>query len=206
MNAARLAVLALSLVAGAAQAELSSNPRVAAAQAAQRDLWLGHVFWVRAVAVATLDGNAPAASAAEAEVVANARQLAGALEPFYGKPASEKLFGLLAGHWGAVKAHLQATVKGDARAQEAALKQAQANVEELATFLSGANPNLPRDALVGLLSAHVDHHATQHADLKARRFADEARNWEAMRGHMNVIADALGGAIAKQFPDRFSAM
>jgi hypothetical protein len=206
MNAPRLAVLSLSLVAGAAQADLSSNPRVAAAQAAQRDLWQGHIFWVRTVAVATFDGNAAAATAAEAEVVANAKQIAFSLEPFYGKVASEKLFGLLAGHWGAVKAHLQATVKGDAKAQDAAMKQMLANVDELATFLSGANPNLPKDTLVGLLSAHGGHHATQHAALKAKRYADEARTWEAMGAHMHVIADAVGGAIAKQFPDKFSAM
>jgi len=206
MNAHRFVVLSLALMAPVAQADLSSNPRVAAAQAAQRDLWLGHVFWVRNVAVATFAGNAEAATAAEAEVVANAKQIAFALEPFYGKPASEKLFGLLAGHWGAVKAHLQATVKGDARAQEAAMKQMLANVDELATFLSGANPNLPRETLVSLLTAHGGHHAAQHAAFKARHYAEEARNWDAMRTHMAVIADALGGAIGKQFPEKFSSL
>jgi hypothetical protein len=39
--------------------------------------------------------------------------------------------------------------------------------------------------------------------LKAKRYDEEAKNWADMRAHMNVIADALTGAIAKQFPDKF---
>jgi hypothetical protein len=205
MKMHRLVVLCLALAAGAARADLSPVARVAATQAALRDLWVGHVFWARNVAVATFSGNAEAATVAEAEVVANAKQLAGALEPFYGKPASEKMFSLLAGHWGGVKAHLLATHKGDAKAQDVAMKQLVANVDEIATFLSGANPYLPKETLTSLLVAHLGHHASQHAALKARRYADEARTWEAMRSHMEVIADALGGALGKQFPEKFSA-
>ena len=70
---------------------------------------MGHVFWVRNVVVSTFAGNQPAAAAAEQEVVANAKQIAAAIEPYYGKDASEKLFGLLAGHYGAVKQYLEAT-------------------------------------------------------------------------------------------------
>lgn len=55
---------------------------VAKAGAAQRDLWLGHVFWVRNVAAETLDGNKAAAAAAENEVVANAKQIAASIDRF----------------------------------------------------------------------------------------------------------------------------
>jgi hypothetical protein len=196
-----MAVAVLS--ATAAWADLSTQPKVAATQVALRDLWVGHIFWVRNVAEATMANNKEAATAAEAEVVANARSIAGAIEPFYGKAASEKLFGLLAGHYGAVKEHIQATHKGDAKAQDAAMKKMIANAEEIAAFLSGANPNLPKDTLVGLLTAHSGHHAQQNTQLKAKKYADEAKTWDAMKGHMDVIADALGDAIAKQFPDKF---
>jgi hypothetical protein len=37
-----------------------------------------------------------------------------------------------------------------------------------------------------------------------KQYAEEAQTWEAMKGHMYVIADALAGAIAKQFPKQFS--
>lgn len=72
-----------------------ASPKVAQTDAALRDLWVAHVFWVRNVVVETLAGNKEAAIAAENEVVANAKQLAASIEPFYGKAGSDKLFGLL---------------------------------------------------------------------------------------------------------------
>lgn len=172
----------------------------AATQDALRDLWIGHVFWVRTVAVAAIDGNKPAAKAAEEQVVANAKQIAGAIEPFYGKPAADKLFGLLAGHYGAVKEYLDARGK----TADAAWKKIGANAEEIAVFLSGANPNLPKDTLLALLVAHGGHHVQQIKQLRAKDYAGEAQTWQHMTQHMYVIADALTGAIAKQFPAKFS--
>ena len=172
--------------------------------AALRDLWVGHVFWVRNVVVATFAGNQPAAAAAEQEVVANAKQIAAAIEPYYGKDASEKLFGLLAGHYGAVKQYLEATVAGSKGKQDAAYKSLSSNATEIARFLSGANPNLPFDTLNGLLLAHGGHHVQQIQQVQSKQYAQEAQTWEAMKRHMYVIGDALAGAIAKQFPKRFS--
>lgn len=178
--------------------------KAAVTQDALRDLWIGHVFWVRNVVTETLSGNAAAANAAEKEVVANAKAIAGAIEPFYGKAASEKLFGLLAGHYGAIKDYLTATKANQAAAQQAALGKLTSNANEIAVFLSGANPNLPVDTLRGLLTAHGGHHVQQIQQLHAKQYAEEARTWEAMKNHMYVIADALTNAIAKQFPEKFS--
>lgn len=168
---------------------------------ALRDLWVGHVFWVRNVAVETLAGNTAAAKAAEEQVVANARQIAGAIEPFYGTAASEKLFGQLAGHYGTVKDYLAAT---DKAAQDAAWEKLGANAEEIARFLSGANPNLPIDTLRSLLLAHGGHHIQQIKQLRAKDYAGEAQTWDSMKQHMYVIADALADAIARQFPAKFT--
>ena len=178
--------------------------KVAEAGATQRDLWVGHIFWVRNVAVETLAGNKKAAAVAEKEVVANAKAIAASIEPFYGKAASEKLFGLLAGHYGAVKQHIEATVAGSRGKQDAAFKNLAGNATEIAKFLSGANPNLPFATLNGLLLAHGGHHIQQNQQLKDRQYAQEAQTWEAMKKHMYVIADALAGALAKQFPAKFS--
>lgn len=176
----------------------------AESSAVQRDLWVGHIFWVRNVVADTLAGNKQAAAVAEKQVVANARSIAASIEPFYGKAASDKLFGLLAGHYGAIKQHLEATVTGSKAKQEAAVKSLTVNATEIAKFLSAANPNLPFDTLNGLLLAHGGHHIQQNQQLKARLYAQEAQTWEAMKNHMYVIADALAGAIAKQFASKLS--
>lgn len=200
----RFAALGAVLAATVAYADLSTTPKVAATQAALRDLWVGHIFWARNAAMATMTGNKDAAKVAEDEVVANAKQIAGALEPFYEKAGADKMFTLLAGHWGAVKEHIGATQKGDAKAQDAAMKKMISNAEEIATFLSTANPNLAKQTLVGLLTAHGGHHAQQNSQLKAKKYAEEAKTWAAMKDHIYVIADALGDGIAKQFPAKFS--
>lgn len=200
------ALLAFALPSRAEHPHSTAIPgatKSAETDAALRDLWLGHAFWVRNVAAATLDGSPAGATAAEKEVVANARQIATAIEPFYGKAAADKLFGLLAGHYGAVKEYLEATVAASPAKQDQALKTLTANAAEISTFLGGANPHWTASALNGLLLAHGGHHLKQIQQLKAKQYAEEAQTWAAMKDHMYVIADALAGGLAKQFPDKF---
>ena len=185
-------------------AQASTAPKVAETSAVMRDLWVGHIFWVRNVVVDTLSGNKNSAASAEKEVVANAKQIAAAIEPYYGKAASDKLFGLLAGHYGAVKEYLEASAAGSKAKQDTALKNLTGNATEIAKFLSSANPNLPFETLNGLLLAHGGHHIQEIDQLKNKQYAQEAQTWEAMKKHMYVIADALAGGIAKQFPAKFS--
>ena len=172
--------------------------------AALRDLWVGHVFWVRSVVVSSLAGNEAAAAASEKEVVTNAKQIAASIEPFYGKEASEKLFGLLAGHYGAIKEYLEAVAAGSKSKQDSAVQNLTGNAADIAKFLSAANPNLPFATVNGLLAAHGGHHLQQVQQLSKKQYGEEAQTWEAMKNHMYVIADALAGAIAKQFPSQFS--
>lgn len=189
--------------AAAAPADAVVTVKLAATRAALRDRWIGHVFWVRNVVAATFDGDAAEAKTAEQQVVANAKAIAGSIEPFYGKPAADALFGLLAGHWGAIKHRLEATRAGDTAAADAAMQALVKNAGEIADFLSGANPNLPRDVLLGLLTVHGAHHVQQIGQFQAKQYDAEAATWSAMTAHMYVIADALADGIAKQFPDKF---
>ena len=181
----------------------AASVTLADAKAAQRDLWIGHVFWVRNVVDARFEGNASEAKVAEQQVVANAKAIAASIEPFYGKAASEKLFTLLAGHWGAISDYLDATRANSKSGQDVAFKQLVTNADEIAAFLGGANPNLPVDVLKGLLMAHGSHHVQQIGEFKAKQYDAEAKTWAAMTQHMYVIADALAEGIAKQFPDKF---
>jgi hypothetical protein len=185
-------------------AAATANPaKVHATKAALRDLWIGHAFWVRSVVVAAFDGNKAAEQAAEKQVVANAQAIAGAFEPFYGAQAKEKLFTLLAGHYGAVKDYLDATIAKNSAKQSAATTKLLENAGQIATFLSGANPYLPKATVEELLQAHGGHHITQIQQLQAKDYAGEAKTWAEMSKHMYVIADALGDAVAKQFPAKF---
>jgi hypothetical protein len=209
MKSLRTALVAVSLLSlsGLAMADAPSSDavpaKVAATQAAERDLWVGHIFWVREVVRELVDKNQAAADVAEKQVVANAKQLAGAIEPFYGQAASDQLFKLLAGHYTAIKAHATATIAGDAAGAKKAIADLTANANEIAKFLSGANPNLPEATLKSLLAAHGGHHIQENQQLAAHDMAGEARTWEAHKSHVYTLSDALIGGIAKQFPDKF---
>lgn len=170
---------------------------------ALRDLWLGHAFWVRAVVTETLGGNAPAAAVAEKEAVNNARQLAAAMERFYGKQAAGDVFNLLSGHYTAVKQYLLTTQANDVKGQDSARQAMLKNADEISIFLSRANPHLPVDAVRGMLLAHGGHHLQQIHQVAAKDYSREAETWEEMKSHMYAIADAMSGALIKQFPARF---
>jgi hypothetical protein len=181
----------------------SRSAKASQTAAALRDLWVDHIFWVRNVSLATLDKQDAAAKAAEQQAVANAQAIAAAIEPFYGAAAKEHLFKLLAGHYGAVKAYLVATAVGDASGQSAATQSLTSNAEEIAGFLSKANPNLPKEAVGSLLLAHGGHHVQQIQELKDRNYEAEAKTWQDMKAHMYHIADAMTDALAKQFAKKF---
>lgn len=181
----------------------ASTAKVDATRMALRDLWVEHVFWVRNYVVANETKQTAARDAAANEVVANAKQLAAAIEPFYGKAASDQLLTLLAGHWGAVKSIADATTSSQAKQRETAMTELTANAKEIAKFLSDANPRLAYDTLLGALAAHGAHHVAQIDQVHTGNYAEEAKTWAMMRGHMLVIADTLANGLAGQFPDRF---
>jgi hypothetical protein len=188
-------VIAATAVAGPA--------KVHATKAVLRDLWIGHVFWTRNVVVAALAGDAAARQTAEKQVVANAQAIATAIEPFYGAPAKKKLFALLANHYGAVKAYLDASSAKNEKQKSEATSKLLDNAGEIATFLSGANPHLAKATLEELLQAHGGHHIAQIQQLQAKDHAGEAKTWADMSQHIYVLSDALADALAKQFPASF---
>lgn len=187
-----------------AAAAATASAQAPKLHAAMRALWHGHIVHAREYAMAVHAHNDAKARKAADAVVANARQIADAVGGFYGKPAGDQMMTLLGGHWGAVKAMTDARAKNDTAAADAAMAKLTSNAGEIAKFLAGANPNLPEDTVRGMLLAHGAHHSQQINLIDANDHAGEAREWTAMQAHMDMIADALAGAIAKQFPEKAS--
>lgn len=177
---------------------------VADMQGVLRDQWSRHLFWIRNVVLDNATNDLRSRDFAENAVAVNAREIARTFTPFYGEAASEQLFTLLAKHYDAIKAYSEATVSRNTRQQDAALAQFASNTDEIATFLSGANPHLPKDTVRGLFATHVNHHVAQIIKFQERDYAGEEETWPVMQHHIYVIADALTAALAKQFPAKFS--
>jgi hypothetical protein len=183
-------------------APAAATPAAPHLQAAMRDLWHGHIVHARDYAIAVHAGDKAAADAAADAVVANAQQIADAVGGFYGDAGGDQMMTLLAGHWGAIKAMTDARADNDEAAATAAMNDLTANAGAIAVFLSGANPNLPEDAVRSMMLAHGAHHAQEVHLIMTDDTQGEAQEWAAMQSHMDMIADALAAAIAKQFPDK----
>ncbi len=182
-----------------------SNPaRVEEMKQTLRDLWVGHIFWVRHVVSNIATNDPEERDAAEKEVVANTKQIASTMTPFYGAVASEKLYRLLDANIGAVREYSEATVAGDKRRQDAALALLASNADDIADFLSHLNPYLRKETVRGLIAAHGAHHVLQINQYKAKEYAHLGATWPMMRQHIYVIADTMTTALVKQFPDKFS--
>ena len=91
---------------------------------------------------------------------------------------------MLAGHYGAVKAYLDAIIAKDAGKRSVATTQLLSNAGEIAAFLSGANRFLPKDAVEGLLQAHGGHLIAQIQQLQAKDYVSETITWADMTQHM----------------------
>ncbi len=124
------------------------NPaKVAELKMALRDLYIGHIFWVRDLVVSTRLGEKEAVSEADEYGLKNAQAIERSIAPFYGQAAGEKFATLFVGHYSAVKDYMKAAFasnfKGNAALKKAALDKLMKNGNEIAVFVSSANPNLP---------------------------------------------------------------
>lgn len=171
--------------------------------AAFRSLLHGHIVATRDYALAVHAGNHAKAREAAAAVVANAKQISNAVAGFYGQAAGKQFLNLLAGHWAGVKALTDAAHAHDASAEQKAMQDLANNGTRIAKFLAAANPNLPEQTVQGLWMMHVNDHKTQVDEMMSNApAAEQNQTWEHMEKHMDTIADALAGAIAKQFPQK----
>jgi hypothetical protein len=98
---------------------------------------------------------------------------------------------------------MNATFAGNKEAMNAGVQKMNKNAEEIAAFLSSANPNWPRGALLAAVAAHVGFHMAQIEAINAKDFSSEAKTWEAMKNQVYTIADTLADGIVKQFPQKF---
>ncbi|MCC6869812.1 MAG: hypothetical protein IT522_13415 [Burkholderiales bacterium] len=187
----------------AATAAAPAAPTAPKLHAAMRSLWHGHIVATRDYALAVHAANKANEKKAADAVVANARAIADAVAGFYGKEAGDGLFKLLGGHWGGVKALTDSAKAKNAGAEDKAVNELATNAGQIAKFLAGANPNWKESDLDAALLAHAGHHKTQ-VDLMMTNApkAKQDAAWTDMQHHMDAVADALAGGIAKQFPDK----
>ena len=169
-----------------------------------RKLWTDHVIWTRAYVIAAV-GDQPDAPAAATRLMKNQEDIGAAIAGVYGKPAGDKLTALLKEHITIAVDLIKFAKAGDKASQQQADAKWKRNGEDIADFLSQANPNWPRAALVGMMNMHL---STTTAEVVARltkNWDEDVRAFDAVYTHMLMMADALTDGIVKQHPQKFAA-
>lgn len=160
---------------------------------------------VQLAAQATKSGfdGSPNFNAAAAATLANSKSLSDAVASVYGADAGTKFNQIFDSHITFFVNYTVAAKKGDKAGMDKAVTDLNGYVDAISDFLSGANPNLPREAVkqlftdhVGLLKATVDAYG-------AGNYAESFTQQHAATEQIGKIADALSGAIVKQYPAKY---
>jgi hypothetical protein len=171
-------------------------------RADMRKLWEDHITYTGLFAIAAIDGGLDANKIAE-RLLHNQDEIGNAIKPYYGDAAGNKLGSLLRDHILIAAELVKAAKGGDSAAQEAANKKWFQNADDIAAFLSSANPNWPQKTLQDMLHTHLQGVTEQVVALLKHDTAGLSAAYDKNAEHMMMVADALTSGIVKQFPDKF---
>lgn len=189
----------------ATREKVSATPLVKAGALKQdmRKLWTDHVVWTREYIVAAV-GDQPDAPAAASRLMKNQEDIGAAVAAFYGKAAGDTLTGLLKEHISIAVDLIKAAQAGDKGAQQQADGKWHRNGEDIAGFLSKANPNWPRATLVDMMNMHLSTTTTEVVARLSKDWDGDVKAFDAVYQHILTMSDTLSDGIVKQFPTKFA--
>jgi hypothetical protein len=167
-----------------------------------RKLWLEHAMWTRnyvVSAVAGLDDQEEVL----ARLLKNQEDIGNAIKPYYGETAGKQLTELLKEHIVIAGKVVEAAKTSNKENLKKYNTEWYRNADDIAQFLSSANPNWNNNVLKEMLHMHLQ---MLTDDVVARINKD----WDASiiafdKGEVHLIklADTLTEGILKQFPKQF---
>jgi len=196
------ALLSLAVATTVVAAQPAASPKgMRALHEGMRKLWSDHVVWTRLYIVDAAAGS-PSVNATTKRLLKNQEDIGNAIVPYYWTAAGSKLTDLLKQHILIAADLVTAAKAGDQTKQTDANKRWHDNAAELASFLSGANPNWPKATLLTMLNEHLSL-TTQEATARLQqRWDDDIAAFDQVYMQAMMMADALADGIAKQFPGK----
>lgn len=167
-----------------------------------RKLWEDHVTWTRNVIFCIIDDLA-GTDEAVARLLKNQDEIGDAIKPYYGEDAGKKLTGLLRTHITQAADLLKAAKKDDNVAFEQINKKWKGNADEIAEFLSKANPNWKLLDMKKLMQDHLSLTIEEATARKKKDFAGDVVAYDKVHNEILEMSDMLSEGIVKQFPDKF---
>lgn len=168
-----------------------------------RKLWEEHITYTRNFIISALGDLEDTEKVAE-RLLRNQDDIGNAIKPVYGEEAGKKLAALLRDHILIAADIVKAAKAGNNDGVTEGEKRWHENADEIANFLSGANPNWTKAALTDLLYKHLDYTTTEVVSRLKKDWSADIEAYDKGHDHMLTFADALTDGIVKQFPKRYS--
>lgn len=170
--------------------------------AAMRQLWEDHITWTRLFIVSAAAGL-PDLGPTTDRLLRNQRDIGDAIKPFYGEAAGQQLTALLRDHILIAGDLIAAAKSGNSDGVEAASARWYANADEIAEFLSAANPrNWPLDEMRAMMRSHLDLTLAEAVARLQGDFGKDIALYDEVHAQILHMADMLSSGIINQFPQR----
>lgn len=212
-----IAAVAMALTGAIALAQQSPAPRptptgagmqeakaetIAEVKMAMRKLWEDHITYTRNYIISAL-ADLPDGDAVAKRLLKNQDDIGNAIKPYYGEDAGKKLAALLRDHILVATEVVKAAKTGDKSQLADAQTKWSENAKEIASFLSGANPNWSKRDLEGMLQKHLDLTTGGVVGRLNKNWTADIEAYDDGHAHMLMFADVLTDGITKQFPNKF---
>lgn len=205
---ATLSLIAVALLGVVVAANAAGNDShrlsVLAFHDQMRKLWEDHITWTRLVIVSIAQGL-PDTGSTVGRLLQNQVDIGNAIKPFYGDAAGNKLTSLLHDHITIAAEILVAAKAGDNNKLTDALNRWYANANDIAKFLSSANPrNWPLEDIQQMMKTHLDLTLQEATAYLKGDFAGSVSAYEQVHLEILHMADTLSNGIVRQFPHQFN--
>lgn len=203
---AAVAIVGLVTLLALSAAGLGSSAKMSATNFhdAMRKLWEDHITWTR-LAIVSVGADLPDTGATVTRLLQNQVDIGNAIRPFYGEAAGDKVTALLTDHIALAAAILVDFKAGNTNGVNENVTLWYANANDIATFLSGANPkNWPLDTMQSMMKAHLDLTLHEAVAQLTGEFATSVSAYEDVHLEILGMADMLSAGIVAQFPNMFN--
>ncbi|MEC0240150.1 glycosyltransferase [Paenibacillus dokdonensis] len=178
------------------------SPKMVLLKVDMQKVWIDHTIWTRSYIVSAIS-NRPDQKDVLDRLLRNQQDVGNIIKPYYGDAAGNKLADLLREHILIAGKIVDAAKAGNQADVEKLDADWHRNADDIAKFLSSANPNWQFKVLQDMLYEHLQLIKEIVLDcLKGDWKADIAAT-DKNKIHMIHLADILTEGIVKQFPINF---
>ena len=168
----------------------------------QERLWIDHVSWTRSFIVSDLDSLEDTDVVLE-RLLKNQDDIGNSIKPYYGDEAGNKLSKLLREHISLAGQVLDAAKNNNTTNFDKYNELWYANSNDIAKFLSDANPNWSNKKLKNMLHEHLSLITQQVTARLNKDWNADIAAYDAGETHMIDFSQIIADGIIKQFPDKF---